>query len=143
MATTVPFHYVDVRAFSYATEDERRVEGALETLLPADQPIDRATTEGHHGDRIVVFSARVEDADGIRTVIDRLRAMDDFDRLEAELEDRVTEDCEIYLTLDKQQAFRGTAARGRGITVRAKIEAYPATRERALENVRPLFEDDR
>ena len=39
------FHYVDLRAFCYATEDEDRVEAALRHYLPDDYPVERATTE--------------------------------------------------------------------------------------------------
>ncbi|MCL7418465.1 MAG: hypothetical protein M8354_11595, partial [Halalkalicoccus sp.] len=56
----VPFHYVDLRTFCYATEDEKRVEEALRTYLPEGFEISRAETEGYHGDRILVLSARVE-----------------------------------------------------------------------------------
>ena len=68
----VPFHYVDLRAFSYATEDQKRVEEALRSLLPDDAELDRVENVGHHGDRIVVFSARIDVADGMRHVLDRL-----------------------------------------------------------------------
>ena len=33
---TVPLHYVDLRTFCYATEDDQRVETALRTFLPED-----------------------------------------------------------------------------------------------------------
>lgn len=135
-----PFHYVDLRSFAYATEDEERVVDALGTLLPEDFPIDRAESEGHYGDRIVVRSARVENADGIRHVLDRLLDADEFTRILNELDERVTENCEFYLTLDKQAAFGGDVALGDGITLRAKIEAYPAKREAAIENARDAFE---
>ena len=39
---SVPVHYVDLRAFCYATEDEKRVEAALRTYLPEEFPIERA-----------------------------------------------------------------------------------------------------
>lgn len=52
----VPFHYVDLQAFCYATEDERRVESALRTYLPEESEIERIENTGHAGDRIVVFS---------------------------------------------------------------------------------------
>lgn len=48
---TVPFHYVDLRAFAYATEDEKRVADALRTFLPEDTELDRVENVGHHGDR--------------------------------------------------------------------------------------------
>ncbi len=130
----VPFHYVDLRAFSYATEDERNVEAALRTLLPDEYPVERAESEGHHGDRIVVLSTRVENADDVRHVLDHVLAMDGLDRVCAELDERVDEDCSLFVQLDKQRAFRGEVAIGRGITLRAKVEAYPANKEAAVEN---------
>ncbi|MFC5279491.1 RNA-binding protein [Halorubrum rubrum] len=132
----VPFHYVDLRAFSYATEDEKRVEEALRSLLPEDAELDRVENVGHHGDRIVVLSARIERADGMRHVLDRIAELDDLDRVLAELDQRVDDNCALFMRLDKQAAFRGEVRLGPGITVRAKVEAYPAKKEAAVENAR-------
>ena len=134
----VPFHYVDLRTFCYDTEDEERVVRALRHFLPDDEDIEieRAESKGHHGDRIVVLSVRVERADEIRHVFDQLRAGADIDAIRAELEDRVTENCEFFVHLDKQAAFQGDARLGEGISLRAKVEAYPAKRDAALENAR-------
>ena len=134
----VPFHYVDLRAFCYATEDERRVERALRTFLPEEYPIERAESEGHHGDRIVVLSARVENADDVRTVLDRVREAD-LAAIGADLDERVTEDCELYVGFDKAAAYRGEVKLGDGITFRAKVEAYPARKKAAIENVRGVL----
>ena len=136
----VPLHYVDLRAFCYATEDDQRVETALRTFLPEDVELDRSASEGHHGDRILVLSARVERADEMRHVLDRLAELDDVDSVVEELDERVDDNCAFYLTLDKQAASRGEVRRGDGITVRSKVEAYPAKRETAVENARELFE---
>jgi len=138
--SSVPLHYVDLRAFCYATEDENRVEQALRTFLPEDVALERSVTEGHHGDRIVVLSARVERADEIRHVLDVLGEAGDVDDVVDELDERVDDNCAFFLTLDKQAAFRGEVARGDGITFRTKIEAYPAKREQAIENAREVFE---
>ena len=138
--SSVPLHYVDLRAFCYATEDDQRVEAALRTFLPEGVELDRAASAGHHGDRILVVSARVERADEMRYVLDRVAEVDDLDAVVAELDDRVDENCAFYLTLDKQAAYRGEVRRGDGITLRSKVEAYPAKREHAVENVRELFE---
>ncbi|SMO53448.1 RNA-binding protein [Halorubrum cibi] len=132
----VPFHYVDLRAFSYATEDEKRVEEALRSLLPEDAELDRVENVGHHGDRIVVLSARIERADGMRHVLDRIAELDDLDGVLAELDQRVDDNCALFMRLDKQAAFRGEVRLGPGITVRAKVEAYPAKKEAAVENAR-------
>ncbi|GAA0729408.1 RNA binding exosome subunit [Halorubrum trapanicum] len=132
----VPFHYVDLRAFSYATEDEKRVEQALYSLLPEEVELDRVENVGHHGDRIVVLSARVETADEMRHVLDRLSELEDLDRVLGELDERVDDNCALFLRLDKQAAFRGEVRLGPGITVRTKVEAYPAKKEKAVANAR-------
>ena len=141
MASGVPFHYLDLRAFCYATEDQKRVETALRTFLPEDHPIDRTESEGHHGDRIVVLSARVENADGIRHVLDRLTELADIDRIVAELDERINENNALFVRLDKQAAFGGRVELGEGLTLRGKVEAYPARREAAIENAREAFEE--
>ena len=110
----VPFHYIDLRAFSYETEDEARVEAALRTFLPEEFEVERAESRGHHGDRIVVRSARVERADDVRHVLAQVGAAPEYDRIFDELDD-----C---------------------ITFRAKVEAYPAKREAALANARETLE---
>jgi len=132
----LPFHYVDLRTFCYATEDEPRVEAAFRHYLPDEYPIERATGEGHHGDPIVVLSARVDNADDVRYVVGKLRELDDLESVLAELDRRVDEDCAFYLKLDKQAAFRGEVSRGEGILFRAKVEAYPAKKPTAVENAR-------
>ncbi|MFA9517225.1 RNA-binding protein [Halopenitus sp. H-Gu1] len=135
----VPLHYIDLRTFSYATEDEKRVTQALRTFLPEDATIERAESVGHHGDRIVVLSARVETADGMRYILDRLGELADLDRVIDELDERVDDNCSFFCRLDKQAAFRGDVRLGPGITLRAKVEAYPANKEAAMENARELL----
>jgi RNA binding exosome subunit len=137
--TTVPFHYIDLRAFCYATEDEARVEQALRTFLPEESGIDRAVSEGFHGDRIVVLSARVENADDVRHILDRLADLD-LDDIRDELTERVDENCSLFLRLDKQAAYGGRVEQGDGLELRAKVEAYPAKKEAAVENAADALE---
>ena len=138
---SLPLHYVDLRAFCYATEDEPRVEAALRTYLPEEFAIERSEGEGHHGDRIVVLSARVERADGVRHVLSKVRELDDLDAVLRELDERVDENCSFFLKLDKQAAFRGEVRRGDGLLLRAKVEAYPAKKPAAVENVRKALSE--
>ena len=132
----VPLHYIDLRSFCYATEDEGRVEQALRLFLPEEYPIERETSKGHHGDRIFVLSTRVENADEMRFILEKIADLDEFARLDRELDDRVDEDCSLFLQFDKQAAYRGDVRLGRGILFRAKVEAYPARKEAAVENAR-------
>ncbi|WP_135663030.1 RNA-binding protein [Halorhabdus rudnickae] len=140
---SVPFHYVDLRTFCYATEDEARVEDALRTFLPEDAPVERVETEGHHGDRILVLSTRLERADEVRHVLSKVASLeaDERERLLGELDERVDENCSFFLTLSKQAAFEGRVERGDGITLRGKVEAYPAEKDRAIEHVRETLEE--
>ncbi|MFC7057590.1 RNA-binding protein [Halovenus salina] len=140
--SSVPFHYIDLRTFCYATEDDQRVEDALRLLLPEEFEITRADSTGHHGDRILILSARVENADGMRTVLNALGDLPDaeFSQVEDELDERVTENTEFFLTLSKQAAFNGDVERGDGITFRAKVEAYPAKKEHAVDNMESVLE---
>ncbi|PSQ17575.1 hypothetical protein BRD00_07705 [Halobacteriales archaeon QS_8_69_26] len=137
----VPFHYVDLRAFRYATEDEKRVEEALRRFLPEEFPVERQESEGYHGDRILVLSARVENADDLRTVFSAVADLDDIERVIDQLDDRVDENCSLFMRLDKQAAFRGDVALGEGITLRGKVEAYPANKEAAVENAREFLRE--
>ncbi|PSP78451.1 hypothetical protein BRC81_07880 [Halobacteriales archaeon QS_1_68_20] len=134
----VPFHYVDLRAFCYATEDDERVEQALRTFLPEDHSVERAESEGHHGDRILVLSARVENADDVRHVLERVAELDEDSRREIhdELDQRVDDNCSLFLRFDKQAAYGGEVRQGEGINFRAKVEAYPANKAAAVENAR-------
>ncbi|SDK69870.1 RNA-binding protein [Natronorubrum texcoconense] len=136
----IPLHYVDLRTFCYATEDEKRVEEALRTFLPEEFEIERAESEGHFGDRILVLSARVERADEVRHVLSRLADLESFDDLIDELDERVTKNTELFLRLDKQGAFAGDVRLGTGITFRGKVEAYPAKKEQAVENAEEVLE---
>ncbi len=139
--SAVPFHYVDLRTFCYSTEDEKRVEAALRTFLPEDIEIECEVTEGHHGDRILVLSVRLERADEVRHVLSKLTELDSFDRLLSELEDRIDENCAFFIQLDKQEAYRNRVVLGEGLMLRGKVEAYPAKRERAIETAKEALEE--
>ena len=140
--SSVPFHYVDLRTFCYATEEAARVEDALRTLLPEETQIERVETEGHHGDRILVLSTRLERAEEIRHVLSQLATLpaDERDTLLDELDERVDANTSFFLTLSKQAAFDGRVERGDGITLRGKVEVYPAKKPKAIERVREAFE---
>ncbi|WP_181691917.1 RNA-binding protein [Natronomonas sp. LN261] len=139
--SAVPFHYVDLRTFCYATEDEKRVEAALRTFLPEETELERDVTEGHNGDRIVILSVRLERADDVRYVLSRLTELGEFDRLLEELEARIDDNCAFYIGLDKQAAYNGDVALGEGLMLRGKVEAYPAKKARAVETATGALED--
>lgn len=139
--SAVPFHYVDLRTFCYATEAESRVETALRTFLPEETELERDVTEGHNGDQIVILSVRLERADEMRHVLARLTELGGFDRLLEQLEDRIDDNCAFFLGLDKQAAYLNSVELGDGIMLRGKVEAYPAKKERAIATATDALEE--
>jgi RNA binding exosome subunit len=139
--SAVPLHYVELRTFAYATEDDDLVAGALRTFLPEDVELEGAYSESHHGAPILVLSARVETTDAIRHVLDRLADLpaDEWERVRAELDERIDEDCNLFVSLSKQAAAAGEVRLGDGITLRGKVEAYPAKQPAAVENASEAF----
>jgi hypothetical protein len=69
-----------------------------------------------------------------------LTELEEIDRIVDELDERIDDNTSLFLRLDKQAAFGGDVELGVGITLRAKVEAYPATHENAVENAREAFE---
>lgn len=142
-----PVHHLDLRAFCYQTEVPDRVDTALRAVYPdldrEDEPaIEHTTTEGHYGNRIDIHEAHLSRAAEVRTVFDRLEAAGLLTALRDEVAERVTEDTELFIRLDKQAAYAdGTLRLGTGIEVRATVEAYPATREGAIENLTSYLDD--
>ena len=72
--------------------------------------------------------------------MDRVLEAGERERILGEIEDRVDDDCSFHLRLDKQTAYEGGSALGDGLHLRAKVEAYPAKRENAVEAVRRSLE---
>lgn len=145
--STPPVHHLDIRAFRYATEVPDRVDTALRAIYPTlgqpDEPaIEHTLTEGHYGHRIDIHEAHLSNADQLRTVFDRLRSEGILEAIRDELTDRVTDETELFLRLDKQAAYvDGSIRLGDGIELRAKIEAYPAKRSIAIENLETFLEE--
>lgn len=130
-------HYVDARCFRYATESSNKVIEAIQYLLPPETQIDRSTTEGHYGDKIEIYTARIENADGVRHILDTVSHLlnDDTDA-----EERVDEDCTFHLRIDKQSAYNQEPSLGEGIDLSMKMEAYPAKKHKAVDAVEETIE---
>jgi RNA-binding protein len=129
------------RVFCHATEDETKVVQALKFASGAED-ITREVTEGYHGNPIVKLEVFIKE---------KRRARDFFSRLDegmihelvVTLEKRVDDDCNLYLRLDKQEAYIGNlkmTTSDDAIAVRAKIESYPKKRETAMKSVTEFLE---
>ncbi len=128
------FSSLHARALCHATEDLDRVKTAMVNVM-GDVEMRVSKTEGHHGNPIVILEAAVEDARAIDGFFARV-SDEDLEELIGSLERRVDDGCNLFLKLDKQDAFAGRAHLGAGddvISVRAKARVFPAKREIAKE----------
>ena len=136
------FHWVEVRAYCHATEDEEKVLAAMRTVLP-EAEVKREPLAGHFGNPLVRLAARAENAPGIKEVWRRIVAALGKDEVARDLEDRIDEDLVYHLRLDKQAAFLGRierSASGDILDLRAKVAAYPKKPEVAARAVREFLE---
>jgi RNA binding exosome subunit len=124
------------RAFCHATEDEAKVTQALKFASGADE-VTREVTEGYHGNPIIILEVFIKE---------KRRSRDFFTRLDEEvineilgtLEKRMDDDCNLYIRLDKQEAYLGNlkmTTSDDAIAVRAKVESYPKKLETAMKSV--------
>ena len=104
---------VEVSAFSHATEDEDKVEKALKNLLPEDNRdlwLTRNMLKGYHGDPITIVTGKIRTKKGatevLRRVVQELSSLDQ-QRMLDETEERLDEGGNLYIRLDKQNAYRG------------------------------------
>jgi RNA binding exosome subunit len=128
------FSSLHARALGHATEDLDRVKTAMANVM-GDVDLRVSRTEGHHGNPIVILEATIEDSRAIDGFFARI-SDEDMEALIGSLEKRVDDGCNLFLKLDKQDAFAGTIRLGTGddvISVRVKARVFPARREIAKE----------
>jgi RNA-binding protein len=131
------------RAFIHATEDEAKVVQALKFASGANEDeITREMTEGYHGNPIVVLEVFIKEKRRSRDFFTRLDEWS-IKELVDSLGKRMDDDCNLYLRLDKQEAFLGNlrlTSSDDAIAVRAKVESYPKKLETAMIKVTEFLE---
>lgn len=141
------FHYVHLRAFAHETEDPARVLTALRQAAQDETArFEETRADGTYGNRIGILDGELKSAPAHKRLFAAL-ARDDpegFAHIAATLRDRIDENLNLHLRLDKQEAYLGRVALARdddAITVRAKIRAFGADRsETGLETALPALE---
>ena len=138
MAST--FHWVKVKAVCYATEDEDLIHDVMMQLtgIEDEESFDVDISEGLHGNPITVIDANLSHNKEYERLFRNigegpLRIVLD------EIEQRVDDDCILYMRLDKQKAVQGIyeiSHSGDVISVTAKIVAHPAKKEIAVKNAK-------
>lgn len=125
------------RAFCHATEDSVKVRAAIANAF-GECELQVQQTEGYHGNAISILECSIQDDAGILGFFSKL-ADDDIGQLLKTLDERVDEDCHLFLKVDKQSAYQGLITLSSGedvLSVRAKVRSFPAKRELAVEAAR-------
>ena len=146
-------HYIYLRTSAQATEDPEKVRSALKLLLPPKGrlakkdsiTVHETITTGYHANPIIVMEAELKQNKDCKYLVDRIRehlGPAGISQLAAELENRVDDDCTLYIRFNKQEAYLGklmTTTKSDSILVRMKIKAYPARPDKAIQAARSLL----
>lgn len=105
---------VEISTIAHATDNLEKVQTGLRFILPdplKDREIFiRRYLQGHHGNPIVTFDAKLtrpgEVGEFVKHFIVRLSSTERR-KIERDLELHSDEDGNLYIRIDKQQAFRG------------------------------------
>jgi len=119
----------EVSTIAHATEDLQKVLYALESVLPdslRDKGIfTRRYVQGHHGNPITIFEARLTDSTEAQRLLDHCLSelsANDKKIVQRNLDDRFDEGGNFYIRLDKQRAVRGLIELGDEDPIRIRIK---------------------
>ena len=108
-----PIGYIDVRVFSHATEDPKKVLTAVRNILPEELSesiiFQKNALTGHHGNPIVLFRTKLVNKQALPAVLEKIGA--GLTSLDKEALDRDLnlhlEKRNLYLRFNKQSAYTG------------------------------------
>lgn len=108
-------HSVEISTIAHATDDLEKVQAALNHMLPGSllgrQIFTRKYMEGHHGNPIVTFEAKLTKANDVALFTEHfLKQLSRRERLRVERDLGLHSDEEgnLFIRLDKQRAYLGT-----------------------------------
>jgi len=120
---------VEISAIAHATDSLEKVESALSTVLPDSlkgrQLFTRKYLEGHHRNPIVTFEARLSKPAEVQEFADeffRKLSKSEKLRVERDLALHSDEDGNLFIRINKQQAFRGILELGEEEPIRVKFK---------------------
>ncbi len=139
---------VEISTIAHATDDLQKVQAALRTVLPdllkERQLFTRRYVEGHHGNPIVTFHARLTGLAEIDEFSKHLLTkLSKSEKLSIERNLALHSDSEgnLFVRIDKQQAFRGIVERGDDDPIRVRMKFSRLSGE-ALENMKTFLESE-
>lgn len=136
--------YAHFRTYCHATEDEARVKQAVTNIsgVPG-KAIEVTVNKGYHGNEIRVLEAELKKGPALTEFLSSLAEAGIFEKIRDEIPMRLDEEGMFYLRFDKQEAFQGRfVLDSASDTIQAsiKVQAYPAKREKMLEELTAQIE---
>lgn len=128
------FSVLHARALAHATEDLGKVKAAMTNAIGNAQIV-VSHTQGHHGNPIAVLEATVHNAGDIHSFFERFEEVDLLALIDS-LERRIDDGCNLFIKIDKQEAYAGKIRLGRGddvISVRIRAVVFPPKRDAVKE----------
>jgi hypothetical protein len=136
------FHWLKVRLFCYATEDEEKLHLMMKNISGTDD-FHAEMSDGHHGNAMTILTADLKGNAECKELFIRL-GRNVIDNILNSLEDRIDEECTLRLRLDKQAAVSEiyeTADHGDVVSITCKIASHPARKDIAETNMRTFLEN--
>lgn len=138
MSSKPPIAYIDIRVFAHATEDSDKVQAAVKNLLTPNLSqtlvFEKNHLEGHHGNPITLFTARLTDKKEMPSAVARIgQSLSSLDREQLEGDIKLhLEKGNLYLRFDKQAAFLGTPKFTQNDPIHVKIHFKDKTAEEII-----------
>jgi len=139
MSSKPPIAYIDLRVFQHATENPEKVQTAVKNLLTEELTenliFQKTTLEGHHGNPITLFTARLTDKknmpQALKKIADHLSSIDK-EELNREINLHI-EKCNLFLRVDKQSALLGNTKFTQTDPIHIKIHFKDKTADEIIE----------
>ena len=133
---------IEVSAIAHATESIEAVEKSIRNILPLEiydsLKFTRRYLKGHHGNPITTLNLNIKGKDETKFVLKILfQLMDkaEKDKLIFEFENFLDDKENLYIRLDKQEAFKGKVILTNKDPIRIKIktEVWHSTPQKVME----------
>jgi RNA binding exosome subunit len=140
MSSKQPVAYIELRASAHATEDQQKVQNAIQNLIstietPQLLVFQKTTCLGHYGNPIILFTAKLDDKEMLSAVFDRIG--NNLSSLDKEELDRNLnlhlEKTNLYLRFDKQSALQGVVKFSQVDPIRLRIHFRSQTPQQIAE----------
>jgi RNA binding exosome subunit len=120
---------VEISTIAHATDDLAKVQTALRSIIPESlrerEIFTRRYLEGHHGNQIVTFDARLTKLNDVDAFTQHfMKRLPKGEKLVIERDLNLHSDDEgnLFIRVDKQQAFRGIVEVGGEDPIRVKLK---------------------